>query len=44
MATYEGMEIVWIEGMYPSFEEAKDMVDAVARGETVDLSKGHTIK
>ena len=27
-----------------TLKEAKDMVDAVARGETVDLSKGHTIK
>ncbi len=27
-----------------TLKEAKDMIDAVARGETVDLSKGHTIK
>ena len=31
VATNEGMENAWIEGMYPSFEEAKDMVDNFVR-------------
>ena len=36
VATNEGMENAWIEGMYPSFEEAKDMVDNFVRKD-IDL-------
>ena len=36
VATNEGMENAWIEGMYPSFEEDKDMVDNFVRKD-IDL-------
>ena len=36
VASNQDMENAWIEGMYPTFEEAKDMVDNFSRKD-IDL-------